>query len=77
MPSSVPCKDPFVSRQWTLTVCPSYLADVSRLTSTLAQESSVYSKKAKKLSRQALIKKYTPLAVIVFILILVMVWRFW
>uniref|UniRef100_A0A6U9PZC7 Vesicle-trafficking protein SEC22b n=1 Tax=Picocystis salinarum TaxID=88271 RepID=A0A6U9PZC7_9CHLO len=53
------------------------LDHVSRLTSTLAQESSVYSKKAKKLSRQALIKKYTPLAVIVFILILVMLWRFW
>lgn len=48
------------------------LDNMSMMSSALAAESKQYSSRAKDLHRQALIRKYVPLAVVVFVLLLVL-----
>ncbi|GAX83571.1 hypothetical protein CEUSTIGMA_g10996.t1 [Chlamydomonas eustigma] len=48
------------------------LDNMSKLSSTLASESKQYSSKAKDLHRQALIRKYVPLAVVICVVLLVL-----
>mmetsp|Transcript_10230 Transcript_10230/g.25043 ORF Transcript_10230/g.25043 Transcript_10230/m.25043 type:complete len:226 (+) Transcript_10230:243-920(+) len=53
------------------------LDHVSNMSETLAAETRKYSTKAKELSRQALIQKYMPLAVVIFIVLLLVFFRFY
>eukprot|EP00898_Chlorokybus_atmophyticus_P001479 jgi/Chlat1/2331/Chrsp17S02607 len=54
------------------------LDQVSKMSSTLSEESKKYAGKAKKLSQQAFIKKWTPVAVVGFIVVIVLWLRsFW
>ena len=48
------------------------LENVSKMSSTLTEESKKYAKRAGQLSRQALIKKYTPVAVIALVILAVL-----
>lgn len=48
------------------------LDNMTRLSNTLSAESRQYASKAKDLHRQALMRKYVPLAVIVFVVLLVL-----
>lgn len=48
------------------------LESVSKMSSTLTEESKKYAKRAGQLSRQALIKKYTPMAVVVLVILAVL-----
>lgn len=52
------------------------LENVSRMSSTLSYESRKYQKNAKALSRQALIKKYMPFAIIGGVFFLVLFFRY-
>eukprot|EP01026_Neomeris_dumetosa_P045497 TRINITY_DN38526_c0_g1_i1.p1 TRINITY_DN38526_c0_g1~~TRINITY_DN38526_c0_g1_i1.p1 ORF type:complete len:218 (+),score=8.87 TRINITY_DN38526_c0_g1_i1:180-833(+) len=53
----------------------SKLEDMNRMSSRLQEESKGFKKKATDLHTQALIKKYTPLAVIIAVIILVLLFR--
>ena len=53
-----------------------FLPDVTRMSSTLSYESKKYQKNAKALSRQALIKKYMPFAIIGGVFFLVLFFRY-
>lgn len=48
------------------------LDNMTKMSSTLASESKQYSVRAKDLHRQALIRKYVPLAVVLMTLLLVL-----
>lgn len=50
-------------------------SDVTRMSSTLSYESRKYQKNAKALSRQALIKKYMPFAIIGGVIFVVLFFR--
>eukprot|EP00897_Mesotaenium_endlicherianum_P009094 jgi/Mesen1/8212/ME000442S07487 len=51
------------------------LDHLSQVSSRLSQESSVYAKKAKELSQQALIKKWAPLVIILCVVALLLYFR--
>ena len=50
---------------------------VENMSGNLAMESKKYAKKAKDLSRQALIQKYTPIAAVIGFVLLLLLLRHW
>lgn len=53
------------------------LDHVSSMSETLRNESRKYSSRAKDLSRQALIQKYAPIAVVIGFVLLLLIGRHW
>jgi len=61
---------------FSLSLSLSLYLDVTRMSSTLSYESRKYQKNAKALSRQALIKKYMPFAIIGGVIFMVLLFRY-
>jgi hypothetical protein len=54
-----------------------YHLGMSHLSTSLRSESEKYRKAARNINIQAMIRQYAPVAAVVFIFLMLLVWRFW
>ena len=66
---------------WLLPLCPrivtrNIIVGMSHLSSSLRSESEKYRKAARNINIQAMLRQYAPLGAVIFILIILLWWRF-